>query len=1018
MFHPKHHLIYILGLVFPIFSLAQTQVPNFNFQKLTLEDGLTDDRANTFVFQDSKGFVWISSIDGLNRFDGSKVKTYRFEAGMQDKNIQSNFFEDPKSNIWFSTYEAINCYVRQEDSIHTFQVQDSLGFPISKDYRVFHLDILKNRLWLNAGGFIFGLNINKPQSYFALPHKIIAYDFNVFYNGEGNLSKIIASPWWHGNGVDFFYLQDSLLVGHQKYLEDFDYLKESVFLEDSIYLFYQGNQLLLFDELQPKKRKFLKNEFNYFISDVAKFNEDLLLLSTSNNGIWLYNWREEQYLKQWKQNETNRLSLASNQAKNLHLLDSVLWLHHANKGIDFSYLYSPPFKNPFEESVKKQLDVYSVSKSDKGQVLIGTKQNGIYNFSTDGLSFSHLKHPFSNSDSSELWQVLQNKKGDFITSTSKAIYIIDSKKMTVKQVLDSQDGFTFRYLVNVFPNRVLVSTNTDVKELFINEKGKYYFDNCPELVDYKGFNFLQFFHTSTNELYIPYSASELWVYKATYQGLKLIKKVKCNLEFFGFCESKKHPNTLWAGTSKGLVKIVNDTSIQFVMEKDALLSNINTYGVVEDNNGKLWITSNQGLFKYDEEAAENKLIQFNEVDGLSGDFFSLYNSSLLASNGDIWMGNNKGLVVFNPNEIKPYSQPPQVYIDELLINDTEPYKGIGEQEKLEINYDESTLTFDILAIGLIKPETFKIHYRLAGYNDKWNTIDNQQKIRYTQIPPGQYTFETKAVDGNGNESELKELVIKISPPFWQTWWFYLLSFLFVSAIVYGVYRYRLRQLIEREEKKTAIAQLETQLIEVEMKALKAQMNPHFLFNAMNSIKGIIIRKEERKAADYLTKFSSLLRSILANSEKQKILLSKEIEALRLYIELESLRFTQDFNYQIQIDQNIDTGFTRIPPLVLQPFVENAIWHGLIPKTEGTNKLIVNIFRESNFVMLEIEDNGIGRKKSTLNKPDKTQKSMGIGITQKRIEMLHKDNEIRIIDLVDANSKALGTKVIIKLFAPE
>jgi len=1018
MFYFKHPFIYILGLVFPVLLFSQTQVPNFNFQKLTLEDGLTDDRANSFIFQDSKGFIWISSIDGLNRFDGSAIKTYRFKAGMTDKNIQSNFFEDNKNNIWFSTYESINCYVRKEDSIHTFQVQDSLGIPISKEYRVFHLDTTKNRLWLNASDQIFGLEINNPKSYFTLPHKITAYDFTVQNDDKGNLNKIVASPWWYGSGIDFFYIQDTILIKHKKHLQDFDYIKQSIFLEDSLWFFYKKDQLLLFNEFEPKKTIILQNEFNYVITNAAKFNEDCLLLSTINNGLWLYNWRIEKYIKQWKQREADRFSLISKHPRDIHLLDSFIWLYHANKGIDYSFLHNLPFENPLQELIKKQVEVSSIAQDNKGTIVVGTKREGIYFFSKDGQYIHHISHPLSKSDLSELWQVLPNHKGDWIATTSNAIYIIDPEKMVIKQVLESNDNSTFRYMVNVFPHRFLVSINSAIKELFINQKGEYYFDGSTELPDSKGLNYLQFFHSSNNILYVPYSGSELWVYKATYQGLQLIKKIKCNLEFFGFCESKKYSNTIWAATSKGLVKIENDTSVQFVMEQDALLSNINTYGVVEDNNGMLWISSNQGLFKYDDEVLENNVIQFNEIDGLSGDFFSLYNSTLLTENGEVWLCNNKGLVRFDPNKIKPYYNLPKVYIDELLINDTKVYKGIGEQENLELNYNANTLTFDVLAINLIKPESNRIQYRLTGYDDTWLSVDRTQKIRYTKIPAGKYTFEVKAVDAYGNESELKKLPIKIHPPFWQTWWFYTLSALLFCAIMYGIYRYRLQQLIKEEEKKTAFAQLETQLVEEEMKALRAQMNPHFLFNAMNSIKGIIIRKEEKKAADYLTKFSSLLRGILNNSEKQKIILSKEIEALRLYIELEALRFTQNFNYQIQIDKEIDTGFTRIPPLVLQPFVENAIWHGLIPKTEGMNKLSINIYKENDFVVFEVEDNGVGRKESAKSRKPSSQKSMGIGITQKRIEMLHHENEVKIIDLVNSVGKALGTKVIIKIFAPE
>lgn len=1012
-------LLYVFGLVFPVFLLAQHPPLNFSFQKLSLEDGITDDRNNGFIFQDSKGFVWISSIDGLNRFDGTNIKTYRFEAGMQDKNIQSNFYEDNQSNIWFSTYEAINCYIRKEDSIITYRVKDSLDIPIVQGYRVFHLDTVHNRLWLQAGNQIFGLNIDNPQNHFSLVPKIEAYDFNVLYDDDENLTKIVASPWFYGDYVEFFYLRDSILLNHKKHLPAFKSLRKAIYLQDSTWLFFQENQLFLFNEAEPQKVQYLKNDLNFSFWDITKFKDDYLLLSTVANGIWLYNWRAEKYLKQWETRANNQYSLLTNEPKDLHLLNEHLWLYHTNKGVNYTYLYNNQFENPLDKILQKNVEIASICKVGEEEILVATKHNGLYLFSYSGELLKYYNLPFSKTKPSELWQASIDKDGTIFCTTSKAICFFDLETTNILQIIEKPIDIGWRFIGHVFPNRTIISTMKGVKEISKISNGQYEIIDCPEFSEFTNFSFAQLFQTVNHKVYIPYNSSELWVYQASYQGLELIKKIKCNIEFFGFCESKKYPNTIWAGTSRGLVKIVNDTSIKFVPKNEPLLNNSNIYGVVEDNNGKLWLGTNQGLWKYDDKATcNNKLSQFNEIDGLSGDFFSLYNSSLLSDNGDIWMGNNKGLVKFNPTQIKPYSNPPKVYINELTINDTEVYKGIGEKNNLELSYDNNTLTFDILAINLIKPEQNKISYCLKGYDDSLLQVNNNQKIRYTKIPPGKYEFEVKAIDADGKESESQKLAIKINPPFWKTWWFFTIMIVLFALLIYSIYKYNLNQRIKEEEKKTTLEKLKNQLLEVEMKALRAQMNPHFLFNAMNSIKGIIVQKEEKKAADYLTKFSSLLRSILANSEKKKIILAKEIEALKLYIELESLRFTREFNYQIQIDKNIDTSFTRIPPLILQPFVENAIWHGLIPKSSGVNKLNVNIFRENDFVILEIEDNGVGRKKKVISSKPKKQKSMGIGITQKRAELLHSENEIRIIDLVDNAGNATGTKVSIKLYAPE
>ncbi|MFK7936276.1 MAG: histidine kinase, partial [Saprospiraceae bacterium] len=298
------------------------------------------------------------------------------------------------------------------------------------------------------------------------------------------------------------------------------------------------------------------------------------------------------------------------------------------------------------------------------------------------------------------------------------------------------------------------------------------------------------------------------------------------------------------------------------------------------------------------------------------------------------------------------------------------------------------------------------------------SVENGQPIRFTKLPPGDYTLRVQAEDVNGNTSEIRELPIEITPPFWQTWWFYGLCGVVVLAAAYAFYRYRIRQIQIEAAKKTAVAQLELQVIENELKALRAQMNPHFLFNTMNSIKGIIIQQKTQRAIEYLSKLSSLIRAILSNSERKTISLAKELAALRLYIELESLRFSSEFNYQISVGKQVDTSFVNIPPLVLQPFVENAIWHGLLPKVEKDNQLKIHIYRAEDFILFEIEDNGIGRAAAQANRRKKTHESMGIGITTKRIELLHAENDISIVDLYDEQREPIGTKVILKLFAPD
>jgi len=203
-----------------------------------------------------------------------------------------------------------------------------------------------------------------------------------------------------------------------------------------------------------------------------------------------------------------------------------------------------------------------------------------------------------------------------------------------------------------------------------------------------------------------------------------------------------------------------------------------------------------------------------------------------------------------------------------------------------------------------------------------------------------------------------------------------------------------------------------------MSALLAQMNPHFLFNSLNSIDSYIIRNESKKASEYLNNFARLMRLILQNSRSNYISLKDELEALELYMQMESLRFKNKFCYSIAVDNDVDTSSVVIPPMLIQPYVENAIWHGLMHRSNGSEGLVkISISKKEEDLQCVIEDNGIGRTKAEeikAQKPTNHKRSMGMQITQDRIEIINKlynmNASVEIHDLTDADGNAKGTKV--------
>jgi LytS/YehU family sensor histidine kinase len=231
-----------------------------------------------------------------------------------------------------------------------------------------------------------------------------------------------------------------------------------------------------------------------------------------------------------------------------------------------------------------------------------------------------------------------------------------------------------------------------------------------------------------------------------------------------------------------------------------------------------------------------------------------------------------------------------------------------------------------------------------------------------------------------------------------------------------------RAMAEEEKEKARVTLLQTQqkMADVEMQALRAQMNPHFIFNCLNSINRYIVKSDQATASLYLTKFAKLIRLILDNSNNKNVILSNELDALKLYIDMEALRFDKKFSYEIKVDPNVATDSIEVPPLIIQPYVENAIWHGLLHKqTVGHLKIHISL-PDSSMLQCVIEDNGIGRAraKELKSKSVTTKRSLGLKLTENRLSLLNKHAElnasVEIIDLVEDTEEATGTRVILKM----
>ncbi len=424
-------------------------------------------------------------------------------------------------------------------------------------------------------------------------------------------------------------------------------------------------------------------------------------------------------------------------------------------------------------------------------------------------------------------------------------------------------------------------------------------------------------------------------------------------------------------------------------------------GIAEDSRGNVYFATTEGLHIY--RTKLDRVVRLNTMDGLPSNY--LIHSFLDLNNRKIAIGTEGGLVLIDKEKALKTSLKNRLEISQILVNDI---PRSFTDHLIELSKDERDITIQFSDLSFLPTEKVRFRYRFSDENT-WHNLGNKAELSLNYLQPGDYSVLIQALDNLGNaQSKTLQLDIHAKPPFTKSYPFYILLFLVFVGLTLLVNRYFWNR---RQKEQNYLRKIK----EAEMKTLRSQMNPHFLFNTLNSINSYIVQNKTEDASSYLTTFSKLMRSILENSKKEQISLKNELDTLKLYLELESARLEHSFDYIFKIEDEVDEFDLQVPPLIIQPFAENAIWHGLRNMNErGMLEIRVKQPQED-ILCIYIEDNGIGREASQKLKKQETQhKSYGIDITIDRIKTLNQENGFVIHDLYDESGNATGTQIIITL----
>lgn len=415
----------------------------------------------------------------------------------------------------------------------------------------------------------------------------------------------------------------------------------------------------------------------------------------------------------------------------------------------------------------------------------------------------------------------------------------------------------------------------------------------------------------------------------------------------------------------------------------------------------LWITTYDGLVAYNMNA--NSIVKVINSNGEWG----YMKTTICESVDHLWVGTDSELIRVD----KLLGSIPQIHaiiLKRIEINDKRIVSSINK-----FSHKEKNLRIDWQAPYFGTPQQLRYYTKLEGRDDHWISAGSNTFKYYNGLPHGEYSLAIKA-EAPGTSLVREDIYnFTISAPWYQTGWFYGIAMFLLCLGVYQIYAYKVRQAVEESELKKKIALLE-------LKALRAQFNPHFIFNSLNSIKRLIQKSQNREAIDYLLLFSAMIRNILDMSDQGAVTITEELAFSEQYLKMEKLRFEEKFSFSIAKDEGFYLEDITLPPMILQPHLENAIWHGIMPLEDRIGHLTVNVKDSQNSVKVIIEDNGIGRKAAEeINEKNQNykHKSKGQSLSVDRIKLnaLTEERDIRI-DIIDKyeHGNASGTKVVIEI----
>lgn len=957
LFNSFFVLCFIVNLKF---SFAQNPICKRFFDE---NNGITG--AIYDVFQDKKGFIWLGTENGLSRFDGKKIVFFVFPKNYA-KSV-TNLFQDANDNIYCQNFSGH--FFKKVWNNDTLKVVTA----ISKFGNIKQGNIVNDSLigCFSKQGINF-YNFKKNKIQITIP---LSTELQPTTNKDKADNYTIIDP--NKKTLTFYYPNGKRTI---KPFESSNVVFYHVNFQNHNLIFGKRPPYFIEDLESGRIIPLKEINTNAIINHLSVLDKNYLAVLTSN-GAYIYDKDYKLIRHIFKQESVSSVLL--DQQKNW-------WFGTLNKGLilisqpqTISYLNEIGFKSiAFKNSNLIigsrtneifELDVYN----NKSKLLY--KDSAIhdvrklhYNKNTEEIVFSNQHLNF-----------LKNGKLTRAIISVNDIYQIGEEKYILSEGSNvsiypvSQEDTLYKIFkrptINCNIKRLALSeVNLRVKESVMLGNNKIFSVTSRGLICFNG--------TILNEL------------QYNNERIKAVSLAKIN------------EDSLLIATSLNGVLLFTKGRIHEYIEQAAIQDN--EIYMMKLFEGKIYIVTNNSLFVFD--LNKRKLMEQYLSDGYHG--FDLID--FVCKNDTMYALGVSGVLASPLTQYTKNDKPPPIILTDAKVNGRTFNTAVPQ----EFVYNSYFFEFNFCVFDYRGIETTKAYYKVNDGN--WiEASDN--KVLLTALEPNTYKIQVKAVNERGLESNVPVLIsFQIKPPFYRTIWFISVVFLILLGLAFLMFKARLKTISKQSVLVNQKIELEKALRNSTLSGIKAQMNPHFIFNALNTIQSYIYLNDKKAAGDYLVSFSELMRSILEMSTKDYIQLSEELKALHLYLKLEKMRFEEEFNYTINVADNVEESF-RIPSMLIQPYVENAIKHGLLHK-KGSKKLEISFYKSNSSLIAEVVDNGIGVEASLKLNAIRSKKhnSFATQANRIRLELLNANAKeiiaVQNTTLKNESEQVVGTKVTISI----